>query len=144
MSAREPLLAFSLGDANSAGAFQGAWGEPMRDSTEPGAWMLYGEASLEVQLLRRQAYTVQFAARPPAVPRGARCLPLDISINQRFVQRFFLQGGWRHYEFHLDSSLLQVGVNTLTFRAEKCPVPPFTSPREAVAFQSLVLFAEGH
>jgi len=144
MSIREPLLAFSFGDANSVGAFRGAWGEPIHDSTEPRAWMLYGEASLEIQLPHRQAYTVQFAARPPVVPRSARCFPLEISINQQFVQRFHLQGGWRRYEFSLDPSLLHVGLNTLTFRTEKRPILPLTSPREAVAFQSLALLAEGH
>lgn len=106
--------------------------------------MLFGEASLEVQLPHRQAYTVQFAARPPAVPKEIRCFLLEISINQQFVQRFLLQGGWRHYEFHLDPSLLQVGLNTFTFRTEKSPSLPVSSPREAVAFQSLALFAEGH
>jgi membrane-associated phospholipid phosphatase len=142
-STPEPLLAFSPADAKSAAAFQGAWGEPIPESAEPRAWMLYGEASLAVQLPHRQAYTVQFAARPPIGPKGERCFPLEISINQQVVQRVLLQGGWRHYALRLDPAHLQVGLNTLTFRpgsfSSSSPTPSY---REAVAFQTLALFAE--
>ena len=141
-STREPLLALSFGDVNSAVVFQGAWGEQSHEPAGPITWMHYGEASLDVQLPHRQAYTVQFAARPSLALRGETCFPLEISMNQQLVQRFLLHRGWRHYELRLDPSLIQVGLNTLTFRTGASTVAP-SAPQEAVAFRTLALFAEG-
>lgn len=141
-STREPLLSFSFGGANPAVVFQGAWGEQSHEPAGPVTWMQYGEASLDVQLPHRQAYTVQFAARPSLALRGETCFPLEISMNQQPVQRFFLQRGWRHYALRLDPSLIQVGLNTLTFRTGASTAAP-SAPQEAVAFRTLALFAEG-
>ena len=141
-STRKPLLALSFGAVNPTVAFQGAWGEQGSEPAGPITWMHYGEASLDVQLLDRQAYTVQFAARPSIESKGEGCFPLEISMNQQPVQRFLLQRGWRQYELYLDPSLIQVGLNTLTFRTG-VPSSPTTAQQEAVAFRTLALFAEG-
>jgi undecaprenyl-diphosphatase len=141
-STRKPLLSLAFGDVSSTVVFQGAWGEQSREPVGPITWMLYGEASLDVQLPDRQAYTVQFAVRPSLELRGGRCFPLEISMNQQLVQRFLLQRGWRQYELRLDPSLIQVGLNTLTFRTE-AHSSPSSAPQEAVAFRTLDLFAEG-
>ena len=141
-STRQPLLALSFGDVNSAVVFQGAWGEQSHEPAGPLTWMHYGEASLDVQLPHRQAYTVQFAVRPSLELRGEACFPLEISMNQQPVQRFLLQRGWRQYELRLDPSLIQVGLNTLTFRTESYTSPPAVR-QEAVAFRTLSLFPEG-
>jgi len=140
-SMREPLLLLAFGDGNSAVAFQGAWGEQSHESVGPITWMHYGEASLDVQLPDRQAYTVQFAVRPSLELKGEMCFPLEISMNQQLVQRFLLQRGWRQYELRLDPSLIQVGLNTLTFRTAAHTSPTITQ-QEAVAFRTLALFAE--
>lgn len=141
-STREPLLSLVFGDANSAVIFQGAWGERRHEPAGPITWMHYGEASLDVQLPDRQAYVVQFAVRPSIEPQGDGCFPLEISMNQQLVQRFLLQRGWRQYELRLDPSLIQVGLNTLTFRTG-ATVSSNTAQQEAVAFRTLALFAEG-
>ena len=141
-SIREPLLLLAFGNVSSTVVFQGAWGEPSHEPIGPITWMHYGEASLDVQLPNRQAYTVQFAARPSLALRSEMCFPLEISMNQQIVQRFFLQRGWRQYELRLDPSLVQVGLNTLTFRTG-VHSSPTTIPQEAVAFRTLALFAEG-
>jgi undecaprenyl-diphosphatase len=141
-SAREPLFSLAFGDVNSTVVFQGAWGEQGHEPAGPITWMRYGEASLDVQLPDRQAYVVQFAVRPSIVPKGNGCFPLEISMNQQLVQRFLLQRGWRQYELRLDPSLIQVGLNTLTFRTE-AHASPTTAQQEAVAFRTLALFAEG-
>ena len=141
-STREPLFSLTFGGVDSAVVFQGAWGEQGREPAGPITWMHYGEASLDVQLPDRQAYVVQFAVRPSTEPRGDGCFPLEISMNQQPVQRFLLQRGWRQYELRLDPSLVQVGLNTLTFRAE-AGTSPTAARQEAVAFRKLALFAEG-
>jgi len=141
-STREPLFSLVFGDVNSAVIFQGAWGEQGHEPAGSITWMHYGEASLDVQLPDRKAYTVQFAARPSLELRGEMCFPLEISMNQQLVQRFLLQRGWRQYELRLDPSLIQVGLNTLTFRTGAHPSPT-TAQQEAVAFRTLALFAEG-
>jgi membrane-associated phospholipid phosphatase len=140
-STREPLLALSFGDVNSTVVFQGSWGGQSHEPAGPVTWMHYGEASLDVQLPHRQAYTVQFAVRPSLALRGETCFPLEISMNQQLVQRFLLQRGWRQYELRLDPSLIQVGLNTLTFRTGASTTAP-AAPQEAVAFRTLALFAE--
>jgi undecaprenyl-diphosphatase len=141
-STQEPLFSLAFGGANSTAVFQGAWGGQGHEPAGPITWMHYGEASLDVQLPDRQAYVVQFAVRPSIEPKGDGCFPLDISMNQQLVQRFFLQRGWRQYELRLDPSLIQVGLNTLTFRTE-AHASPATAQQEAVAFRRLALFAEG-
>jgi hypothetical protein len=141
-SMREPLLSLAFGDVAPTVSFQGAWGERGHEPAGPITWMHYGEASVDVQLPDRQAYVVQFAVRPSSEPKGDGCFPLEISMNQQPVQRFFLQRGWRQYELRLDPSLIQVGLNTLTF-STGAHVSPSTTPQEAVAFRTLALFAEG-
>jgi len=141
-SMREPLLSLAFGDVSSTIGFQGAWGGRSHEPAGPITWMHYGEASLDVQLPDRQAYVVQFAVRPSIEVKGEGCFPLEISMNQQPVQRFLLQRGWRQYELRLDPSLIQVGLNTLTFRTG-AHSSPTTIPQEAVAFRTLALFAEG-
>jgi len=85
---------------------------------------------------------MQFAVRPSLHLRDETCFPLEISMNQQLVQRLLLQRGWRQYELRLDPSLIQVGLNTLTFRTESSTAAP-TAQQEAVAFRTLALFAEG-
>jgi len=141
-STREPLFSFAFGDDTPAVAFQGAWGEQRHEPAGPITWMHYGEASLDVQLPDRQAYVVQFAVRPSVESKGDGCFPLEISMNQQPVQRLLLQRGWRQYELRLDPSLIQIGLNTLTFRTESSTSAP-PAQQEAVAFRTLALFAEG-
>jgi hypothetical protein len=85
---------------------------------------------------------VQFAVRPSVESKGDGCFPLEISMNQQPVQRLLLQRGWRQYELRLDPSLIQIGLNTLTFRTESSTAAP-PAQQEAVAFRTLALFAEG-
>lgn len=136
-----PVFTVSFGEEESHGVLRGAWGERAEEPAGPITWMTRGEASVEMWLPEQQAYLLKIAIRPMLQSKAFACFPLEVRVNQQYVETLFLYRGWREYTLRLDPRWLLPGANTISFRLG-VTFPESPSEQRTVAFRYLHLLRE--
>ena len=75
-------------------------------------WVEGLEASLKLPLDEPGDYSLRFRAYPYR-PQGFRCQWINVTINEQFVEKFYLEQDWNEYEVRAAKNIFRAGGNKI-------------------------------